>query len=124
MGTPYRRRRPSIVRNLWVYRHLVAVAFLLGVLLWFVLSNRDPVRVWLPFKLGSYESSSGVVILVSALAGSVVTFLALGTISLTRRLKSGPAAVDGEDGEVFLDDRPPSDYASKASEGFDFDGPK
>lgn len=124
MNSPYRRRRPNLIRNLWVYRYLVAAAFALGVLLWFILSNRDPVQVRLPFGLGLYDSVSGVVILFSALAGSGLTFLALGTLSLIRRLKSAGSEADEEDNRRLLDDRPPSDYASKTSEGFDFDGPR
>ena len=30
MSTPYRRRKPSLIRNLWVYRYVIAIAFVLG----------------------------------------------------------------------------------------------
>src|SRR5437016_3871078 len=77
MSSPYKGRRPSFLRNLWVYRRLVALAAVLGVILWFVLINRDPVTVWFPFRLGQISSTSGIVILLGAVAGSIVTALAM-----------------------------------------------
>jgi uncharacterized integral membrane protein len=116
MSSPYyKRRKRSWVRNLWAYRRLVALAGLLGVILWFILINRDPVTVSFPFRLGQISSTSGLMILLGVAAGSGVTFLAMG-IYLTLR----PRAAGGEtvDHDERIEDRPPSDYAAKTGEGF------
>ena len=70
MTSPYKRRRPSILRNFWVYRRLVLVAMVLGLLLWFIWANNEQVTVAFPFRLGKVTSSVGVIILTSALVGS------------------------------------------------------
>ena len=36
MASPYKRRRPSLVRNFWVYRRVVGLAMALGLMLWFI----------------------------------------------------------------------------------------
>lgn len=118
MDSPYRRRRPGLIRNLWIYRNLVAVAFSMGILLWFVVINSTPLAVHFPFGLGTVNSTSGLLILVSALFGSLLTVAGLGVIALIRRLKSGASAAELDDGADLLDDRPPSDYAATTPEGF------
>ena len=65
---------PQMIRNLWIYRRLLALAVLLGVALFFVLSNREPVKVSFPF-LGGIDSTSGIVMLVSAALGAAVCWL-------------------------------------------------
>ena len=78
------------------------------------------VLVAFPFGMGSLTSSSGIVILLSAMAGSVLTMMAMGVLFALRRLKAGPQASEVEkEAAVFDDDLPPSDYAAKAPEGFD-----
>jgi uncharacterized integral membrane protein len=67
---------PQMVRNLWIYRRLLALAVLLGVALFFVLSNREPVKVSFPF-LGGIDSTSGIVMLVSAGLGALVCWLVM-----------------------------------------------
>ncbi|RUL85063.1 LapA family protein [Tautonia sociabilis] len=120
MSSPYRRRKPSLIRNLWLYRHLIASAFVLGVLLWFVVINSASVQVAFPFGLGTLTSSTGVIILLSAVAGSLLTMLAMGVFFALRRLKAGPSPSDDEKGAGVLDDDlPPTDYAAKAPEGLD-----
>jgi len=120
MSSPYKRRKPSLIRNLWVYRHLIAAAFVLGVLLWFVVINNVEVQVFFPFGLGSLTSSTGVIILLSALFGAILTLLALGFLYAIRKLKAGPRPADQEREAGLLDDElPPSDYAAKAPEGID-----
>ena len=52
MASPYKRRRPSLVRNFWVYRKLIALAMVLGLMLWFIWANNAPVTVSFPFRLG------------------------------------------------------------------------
>ena len=52
-SSPYKRRRPSIVRNFWVYRRLVGLAVVLGLMLWFIWANNAPVTVAFPFGLGT-----------------------------------------------------------------------
>src|SRR5262249_61230914 len=76
MPYQYKRRRPSIIRNFWVYRRLIGTAVLLGLMLWFIWANGDPVTVAFPFGLGKLSSTTGIVILLSALVGSVLTILA------------------------------------------------
>ncbi|HWE35484.1 MAG TPA: DUF1049 domain-containing protein [Isosphaeraceae bacterium] len=117
MSSPYKRRRPALLRNLWVYRYLIAAACVLGVMLWFVLINNTAVKVVFPFGLGTIESKLGIVILLAAAAGGLATALLMTLTLALRRLRSGPPRVD-DGGDPFPDDRPPADYASKATEGF------
>ena len=120
MTSPYKRRKPSLIRNLWVYRYVIAIAFVLGVLLWFVVINNATVQVAFPFGLGSLTSSTGIIILLSAMTGAVLTMMAFGVLYALRRLKVGPEMSDlGNDIHGYNDDLPPSDYASKAPEGLD-----
>lgn len=120
MTSPYKRRKPSLIRNFWLYRHVIAIAFVLGVLLWFVVSNNARVEVSFPFGMGSLSSSTGIIILLSAMAGSLLTMLAMGVLYALRRLKAGVESAEFEKDRVMFDDElPPSDYASKAPEGFD-----
>lgn len=115
MASPYKRRRPSIVRNFWIYRRLVGLAMVLGLLLWFIWVNNAPVTVAFPFGLGTWKSTIGLVILVSALVGSVSTALLMTVVYAWRRVhSSGFRAPDDEN--ALPDDRPPADYAAKASE--------
>src|SRR5579864_3893213 len=118
MASPYKRRRPSLIRNLWVYRRLILAAMVLGVLLWFMLINSTPVTVIFPFKLASITSSTGTVILLSALAGSLITALVM---TLLRALRGRGTSVWKSDESDYADireDRPPADYAAKTPEGF------
>ena len=48
-------------------------ALVLGLMLWFIWANNEPVTVAFPFRLGQLTSTVGVVILLSALVGSVAT---------------------------------------------------
>jgi uncharacterized integral membrane protein len=123
--SPYKRRKPNIFRNFWVYRRLIALAFVLGLMLWFIWANDAIVTVAFPFGLGSLTSTTGLVILLSAMVGSIMTALAMTLIYTIRRaqaqgpaqgqassLKEGDAAAD-----PLTDDRPPPDYA-RTTEGF------
>jgi uncharacterized integral membrane protein len=119
MISPYKRRRSSsLIRNLWVYRRLVAAAIVLGVMLWFIVINHDAVTVRFPFGLGQLQTSSGIAILLGALAGSVVTALIMTVILAVRRLRSGVGEGVAVNPTALPEDRPPSDYASKTTEGF------
>ena len=60
MTSPYKRRKPSILRNFWVYRWLVMVAVVLGLLLWFVWTNNEKVTIAFPFRLGQVTSTTGL----------------------------------------------------------------
>jgi uncharacterized integral membrane protein len=115
MTSPYKRRKPMILRNLWIYRRLIPLAFVLGLVLWFVLINRDPVTVWFPFRMGQISSTSGVVILLGAGAGSIVTALAM---TGYKALKRHRERVADDDRGHEAGDRPPTDYAAKTGEGF------
>lgn len=117
MSYLYKRRRPSIVKNFWVYRRLIALAMVLGLMLWFIWANNEPVTVAFPFRLGSFSSSLGLVILLSALVGAIVTALTMTLVYTVKRRKS--LRLRGGDEPADLpDDRPPSDYAAKTTEGF------
>src|SRR5271155_6273743 len=78
MASPYyKRRKRSLIRNLWVYRRLVGLAVVVGLLLWFVLTNNERVTIAFPFGMGSFQSTTGLVILLSAMVGSLVTALTM-----------------------------------------------
>ena len=119
MASPYKRRRSAgFIRNLWVYRRLVLAAILAGLTLWFIMMNNTPVDVQFPFGFGPLKTTSGMAILLGAMAGSVVTVLVVTIVMTMRRFRHGPGHAEKEDHSAIPDDRPPSDYASKAKEGF------
>jgi uncharacterized integral membrane protein len=118
MPYQYKRRRPSIIRNFWVYRRLILTAILLGVMLWFIWANDTTVTVRFPFGLGELTSRTGIVILLSALVGSVLTILATTVVFAVRRLRNAPAPQDSSNPTDLPPDRPPPDYAAKTTEGF------
>src|SRR5207248_3338133 len=108
MSSPYyKRRRPSLIRNFWIYRRLVALAIVLGLVLWFVAINSTEVTVFFPFRLGKVTSTSGLLLLLGAGVGSVVTALAM-TLILAIRRRRPPSAQTVRDARSELpDDRPP-----------------
>jgi uncharacterized integral membrane protein len=124
MPYEYKRRRPSILRNFWVYRRLIGTAILLGLMLWFIWANDAQVTVAFPFGLGKLTSSVGVVILLSALVGSVATFLVTTAVIAVRRVRRTQTSQDQQtlpDQPKLTNlaaDRPPRDYAAKTTEGF------
>jgi uncharacterized integral membrane protein len=119
-GSPYKRRRPSLIRNFWVYRRLIALAFVMGVLLWFMLINNTEVTVSFPFNIATVQSTVGTIILISALVGSIVTALSMTLLRAWRSYRDGSARSTDDQTPVAesLDDRPPPDYAAKTTEGF------
>ncbi len=119
MASPYKRRRSAgIIRNLWVYRRLVLAAILTGLTLWFILMNNTAVDVRFPFGLGPLATTSGMAILLGAMAGSAVTVLVVTIVMTMRRFRHGPGRSESADPTAIPEDRPPTDYASKAKEGF------
>ena len=125
MGSPYKRRRPSLVRNLWVYRKIVALAVVVGLLLWFVLTNNERVTIAFPFRLGNFQSTTGLVILLSAIVGSALTALGLTLFWAIRKARSdADEASEPKPGRPSIgDELPPSDYASKTGDGLNREGP-
>ncbi len=117
MAYQYKRRRPSIIRNFWVYRRLIGTAVLLGLMLWFIWANGAKVTVAFPFGL-EINSRLGIVILLSALVGSVATVLVTTLIIAIRRLRSTQPPQDPPNPGDLNADRPPPDYAAKTNEGF------
>lgn len=123
-ASPYKRRRPSLLRNLWVYRKLVAAAIVLGLILWFINTNSDKVLVHFPFGFGSFSSTTGMIILVSTLAGAVFGSLLTG-VFMSIKLVGWRSAYDPELMEKanslaspsLDDDLPPPDYAVKTPDG-------
>src|SRR5438067_2246305 len=109
MASPYKRRKPSIVRNFWVYRRLVGLAMVLGLMLWFIWANHASVTVAFPFGLGKYTSSLGWVILLSALVGSVATALTMTLVYAWRRVQSAGTRPPDDEYAPLPDDRPPAD---------------
>lgn len=116
MASPYKRRRPSLVRNFWIYRRLVGLSMVLGLLLWFIWANNDPITVAFPFGLGKLQSTTGRVILLSALVGSVATALSLTLAYAWRRVQFSGAKGRDDEENPLPNDRPPANYAAKASE--------
>ena len=118
MAYEYKRRRPSIIRNFWVYRRLIGTAMLLGLMLWFIWANNEQVTVAFPFGLGNLTSTTGVVILMSALVGSVATILVTTLIFAIRRIRNHANPARSPSPTDAVPDRPPADYAAKTTEGF------
>src|SRR5277367_1422995 len=88
MPYEYKRRKPSIIRNFWVYRRLIGTAVLLGLMLWFIAVNNKQVTVAFPFGLGELTSTTGIVILLSALVGSLATILVTTVFFAIRRIRN------------------------------------
>jgi uncharacterized integral membrane protein len=118
MAYQYKRRRPSILRNFWVYRRLIGSAVLLGLMLWFIWANDAAVTVAFPFRLGHLSSTVGVVILLSALVGSLLTFLVMTVVMTMRRIRRPQGQPETQETNAVVEDRPPPDYAAKTTEGF------
>lgn len=116
MAFPYRRRRASLLRNVWVYRRLVLVALVLGLLLWFVWANNEPVVIAFPFGLGRVSSTTGVIILASAGVGSIASALVMTVVWAFRSRKGGRPELSGID-DLDEDDLPPPDYAARTGDG-------
>jgi uncharacterized integral membrane protein len=117
MAYEYKRRKSSLIRNFWVYRRLIGTAILLGLMLWFIWANNAQVTVAFPFGLGSLTSKLGVVILLSALVGSVATILVTTVILAIRRIRSTQSSQDPPSPTELPADRRPADYAAKTTEG-------
>ncbi len=118
MAYEYKRRRTSIIRNFWVYRRLIGTAMLLGLMLWFIWANNERVTVAFPFGLGNLSSTVGVVILLSALVGSLVTILLTTLVFAIRRIRAPHTPHEAPRPIDRAHERPPADYASKTNEGF------
>jgi uncharacterized integral membrane protein len=120
MAYQYKRRRPSLIRNFWVYRRLIGSAVLLGIMVWFIWANDAAVTVAFPFRLGHLSSTLGIVILLSALIGAIVTFLIMTVFMAVRKIRNTHGGTDAPAQELHEvgDDRPPTDYAAKTPEGF------
>jgi uncharacterized integral membrane protein len=115
--SPYKGRKPSLIRKFWIYRRLVALACVLGLMLWFIWANDTQVTVSFPFGLGKFTSATGLVILLSALVGSLATALAMTVFFTLRRVQGKPPKEGEEPVAPVPDDLPPADYAAK-TEGF------
>ena len=124
MASPYKRRKRSLVRNLWVYRRLVGLAIVVGLLLWFVLTNNAQVKISFPFGVGPYESTTGLVILLSALVGSILTAVGMTLFLAIRKARlDRDEAPEKPSRSPMGDDLPPSDYAAKTGDGLTREGP-
>lgn len=115
--TAYPRRRRSLLRRLIAYRRLVLAAFVLGLLLWFILANSTAVTINFPFGLGKWQSTVGLVILISALFGSLATGLILTIFFALRWGRDSRGEAAGFQRPPESDELPPSDYAAKTADG-------
>jgi hypothetical protein len=68
--------------------------------------------------LGQLTSTTGIVILLSALVGSLATILLTTVFFALRRLRSTQNPQDTSNPHDLPIDRPPPDYAAKTTEGF------
>jgi uncharacterized integral membrane protein len=118
MTSPYKRRRSSLVRSFWFYRWLIVLAFVLGLMLWFVVINDTQVTVYFPFRMGQISSRLGLVLLLAGMAGSALTAVTMALVLAVRRHRATGADTAGAESSAHDDDRPPADYAVKAKEGF------
>jgi uncharacterized integral membrane protein len=66
----------AMLRNLWKYRRVIELALVVGVVLSFTVTNRVPVKVTFPF-LGELDSTSGIVMLASAVLGAAACWLVM-----------------------------------------------
>jgi uncharacterized integral membrane protein len=124
MGSPYyKRRRHSLVRNLWVYRKLVLLAVVLGLILWFVLVNNERVTIAFPFGLGNLQSTTGQVILLSALVGAAASSLGIAVYVAIRRVRTDREEAPPPLARPIDDDLPPPNYAAKTGDGLTRDHP-
>jgi uncharacterized integral membrane protein len=124
MASPYKRRRRSLIRNLWVYRRLVLLAVVAGLLLWFVWANSQKVTISFPFRLGNIESTLGLVILLSALVGSILTAVGMTLFWAIRKARlDRDEAPEKPSRTPIDDDLPPPDYAAKTGDGLTREGP-
>jgi uncharacterized integral membrane protein len=117
MAYQYKRRKPSLILNFWIYRRVILTAILLGVILWFIWANDARVTVAFPFGMGQLSSTLGIVMLLSALVGALATLLVSTIIIAFKRLR-GSHSPDESPAKEPPDDRPPPDYAAKTTEGF------
>ena len=68
---------PRMIRNLWIYRRVLLLAVVLGLVASFVWSNNEPVKISFPLVRLEISSTSGLVMLVSAALGAGATWLVL-----------------------------------------------
>jgi hypothetical protein len=73
------------------------------------------VTVEFPFGLGHLASTVGLVSLMSAAVGALVTALGTAVAMTFRRIQAAREA--GVDAAELDDDRPPADYAAKTPDG-------
>ena len=107
------RRSSNPLRTLWMARKLVAAAIVLGILLWFILMNHQEVTLYFPFGLGNARSSLGVVVLLSALAGGLITALLSAYFWARKWYRPGGRSHDDAHQED-LDEQPASEHNQSA----------
>jgi uncharacterized integral membrane protein len=107
----------NLLQTLWISRRIVGAALLVGTLLWFIVTNNQGVTVHLPFGLGHPSASVGIVVLVSAIIGSIATVLIMTLVWAWRRYRHSPKS-SRESLQKIPDERPPANYATGATEGF------
>ena len=121
MPSPYKRRRPSLVKNFWVYRRLIVMAMVLGLLLWFIWVNNAARDGLVPLQAGEPDEHDGPGDLAErAWSGRSRRRLTMTMVLALRRRRGGAGGRDDDEDRppAIPEDRPPPDYAAKATEGF------
>ena len=117
---------PQMIRNLWIYRRLLGLTVVLGIVLFFVVSNSATVEVTFPF-IGTLKSWVGVVMLASAALGAVLTWLVMTFRHAWHAAKSEhEVPSDGAPApppKAAADDVPANTGAKQSSEGPTSAGP-
>ena len=67
---------PRMIRNLWIYRKVILLAIVVGVVVSFLWTNKREVDVNFPF-VGTITSYLGIVMMVSAALGAGLTWMVM-----------------------------------------------
>ena len=88
VASRYTRKRPSVIRTLWINRWLLAFGFLALCLIWFIWSNNAEVTITFPLGLGVVESTVAWVLLSSYLVGALSGVLLMLGVMTWRRFQA------------------------------------
>lgn len=110
-------QKRNFLQTVWLSRRLVVAALLVGTLLWFIVTNNQPITVYMPFGLGQLASSVGIIVLTSAMVGAAASALILTLVWALRRYQNNPKTLH-EVTQNITTERPPDNYAAHTREGF------
>ncbi|ADV61236.1 hypothetical protein Isop_0644 [Isosphaera pallida ATCC 43644] len=115
VASRYTRKRPSVVRTLWVNRWLLAFGFLALCLIWFIWSNNTEVTITFPLGLGVVQSTVAWVLLSSYLVGVVSGVLLALAVMTWNRFHVQSHEASGATGSTSLPSQPPVKPSSTES---------